>query len=290
MPSTSIENETNILTAPQDLSTLFAPFFKQGGTPEDAVMNMAEVLKSAKYVAVTGGTQSVSNSPLFASSVTWDNAGVTFTGFTHDFTITGVGNANAAAASYLFSWRLNGSPALTLTRYGDLQGLSWTATGFEARVNNGGVLLGSSAKINWGAQASAAGPAWDVGMNRLAAGVAQVTDANAGRGSLAAKSFEPGTFAIADAADYELNPRNGKYQTWVLTANRTPRGTNFLAGQEMILMIDDGTGPFTVTWTHASLNPVWVGGSPPALPTSGFAVIRLWKVGSTLYAKHEGNA
>lgn len=288
MPSTSIENETNVLTAPQDLSTLFAPFWKSGGSPENAAMNMAEVLKSAKNIVITGGTQTA-NSALMTSSVTWDNSLVTFTGYTYNFTITGVSAVNAAAASYLFSYVLNGSPALTLTRYGDLQGLSWTATGFEARLNNGGLLLGQSATIKWGAQASAAGPAWDIGLDRLAANVMEVTDASTGRGSLAAKSVESGTFVITDAADYELNPRNGYFQSWVLGANRTPRGTNFLAGQQMILMIDDGSA-FGVTWTHASLNVVWIGGSPPALPTSGYAIIKLFKVGSTVYGKHEGNA
>ena len=76
-----------------------------------------------------------------------------------------------------------------------------------------------------------------------------------------------------------LDPSNGSIQTWTLTANSTP--TDSLAsGEAITLMIDDGTA-YTVTWPTMT----WVNnaGSAPTLATTGYTVIALWKVSTTLY-------
>jgi hypothetical protein len=54
-------------------------------------------------------------------------------------------------------------------------------------------------------------------------------------------------------------------------------------------MVDDGSA-FSITWT--SVAPVWKtnGGSAPTLLTTGFTVIQLWKVGSTIYGARVGDA
>jgi hypothetical protein len=54
-------------------------------------------------------------------------------------------------------------------------------------------------------------------------------------------------------------------------------------------MIDDGTAR-TITWS--TLNPVWEtnGGTAPTLATSGYTVIVLWKVGTTIYGARVGDA
>jgi hypothetical protein len=54
----------------------------------------------------------------------------------------------------------------------------------------------------------------------------------------------------------------------------------------MTLMIDDGTA-YTVTWS--SLSVVWVGGTAPTLATTGFTVLVLWKVGTTIYGALTGS-
>lgn len=92
-------------------------------------------------------------------------------------------------------------------------------------------------------------------------------------------------YTITDGASVDINPENGSVQLWTLGANRTPTAT-MAAGQSVTLMIADGTA-YAVTWT--SISPAWVGGSAPTLPTSGYAVIELWKVGSTIYAAYVGN-
>ena len=74
-----------------------------------------------------------------------------------------------------------------------------------------------------------------------------------------------------------LNPANGTVQRFALTANTT--FTDSLAsGQSITLMIDDGTA-YTITWPTIT----WVGGSAPTLATTGYTVVEIWKVSTTLY-------
>jgi hypothetical protein len=96
-------------------------------------------------------------------------------------------------------------------------------------------------------------------------------------------------FAITDGTTVNLDPNNGPIQTWTLGANRTPGQANWAAGQSITLMIDDGSA-FTITWT--TLSVVWKtdGGVAPTLNTSGFTVIVLWKVSTTIYGARVGDA
>ena len=82
-----------------------------------------------------------------------------------------------------------------------------------------------------------------------------------------------------------LEPDNGSIQIQTLTANTTYTD-GFSAGQAITLMIDDGTAS-TVTWPTMT----WVNNAraAPTLATTGYTVISLWKVGSTLYGALVGN-
>lgn len=82
-----------------------------------------------------------------------------------------------------------------------------------------------------------------------------------------------------------LDPSNGTVQTWTLTGNSTPTDS-LSAGEAITLMIDDGTA-YTITWPTMT----WVnnGGSAPALATTGYTVIALWKVSTTLYGALVGD-
>jgi hypothetical protein len=93
-------------------------------------------------------------------------------------------------------------------------------------------------------------------------------------------------FAISDGASVDLDPANGGIQTWTLGANRTPSASNFLAGQSMLLMVDDGSARL-ITWSTAAVT--WIGGTAPTLATSGYTCLELWKVGTTLYGAHVGD-
>jgi hypothetical protein len=82
-----------------------------------------------------------------------------------------------------------------------------------------------------------------------------------------------------------LEPDNGSIQTWTLTGNSTPTD-GFSAGQAITLMINDGTA-YTITWPTMT----WVnnGGTAPTLATSGYTVVALWKVSTTLYGALVGD-
>lgn len=92
---------------------------------------------------------------------------------------------------------------------------------------------------------------------------------------------------ITDEAAFEIDPGNGSIQQITLGADRTPAATNFLNGEGILLMVNDGAAR-TITWTTVGV--VWIGGSAPTLATSGWTHIVLYKVGGTIYGKHVGDS
>lgn len=97
-------------------------------------------------------------------------------------------------------------------------------------------------------------------------------------------------FTISDAAGFEIDPSNGTLQNVTLGANRTPKGTNFAAGESVTLRIKDGTA-YTITWTDATFGGsgvVWVGGTAPTLDTTNWTVVVLWKEGGQVYGLYVG--
>jgi hypothetical protein len=101
-------------------------------------------------------------------------------------------------------------------------------------------------------------------------------------------------FTITDGAAFEIDPGNGSIQLLTLGDNRTPKATNFAAGESVMLMVDDGTA-YAITWTDATFGGsgvVWKtnGGSAPTLNTTGYTVIVLWMVGTQVYGARVGDA
>lgn len=82
-----------------------------------------------------------------------------------------------------------------------------------------------------------------------------------------------------------LDPANGTIQTKTLGSNTTLTDS-LSAGESMTLMIDDGSA-YTITWPTTT----WVNnaGAAPTLATSGYTVIALWKVSTTLYGALVGD-
>jgi hypothetical protein len=98
-------------------------------------------------------------------------------------------------------------------------------------------------------------------------------------------------FTITDGAAFEVDPGNGSIQLITLGASRTPKATNFAAGESVTLMVNDGTA-YTLTWTDSTWGTggvVWVGGSAPTLATSGYTVIQFWKVSTQVYGARVGD-
>jgi len=101
-------------------------------------------------------------------------------------------------------------------------------------------------------------------------------------------------YTITDGAAFEIDPGNGSVQLITLGASRTPKATNFAAGESVMLMVDDGTA-YTLTWTDATFGGsgvVWKtdGGVAPTLNTSGYTAIVLWKVSTQVYGARVGDA
>jgi hypothetical protein len=101
-------------------------------------------------------------------------------------------------------------------------------------------------------------------------------------------------FTITDGAAFEIDPGNGSIQLITLGANRTPKATNFAAGEAVTLMVDDGSA-YTLTWSDSTFGGsgvVWKtgGGNAPTLNTTGYTVITLWKVGTQVYGARVGDA
>ena len=102
-------------------------------------------------------------------------------------------------------------------------------------------------------------------------------------GVATAKSYKDTVFTITDSASVDIDPDNGGIQVWTLGASRTPTATNFDAGAKVMLMIADGTN-YGITWPSVN----WVGGVAPTLPTTGYGIVELWKVGTQLYGAFAG--
>jgi hypothetical protein len=92
-------------------------------------------------------------------------------------------------------------------------------------------------------------------------------------------------FTISDGAAFEVDPGNGSIQLITLGASRTPKATDFAAGESITLMVNDGTD-YTLTWTDATWGGSgveWTGGAAPDLATTGFTVLQFWKVSTQVY-------
>lgn len=99
-------------------------------------------------------------------------------------------------------------------------------------------------------------------------------------------------FTITDGAAFEVDPGNGSIQSITLGASRTPKATNFAAGEAVLLRVNDGTA-YTITWTDATWGGsgvVWLGGTAPTLATTGWTYIELWKIGTQVYGKWVGDS
>ena len=98
-------------------------------------------------------------------------------------------------------------------------------------------------------------------------------------------------FTITDDAAFEVDPSNGSVQLITLGASRTPKATNFVAGESVTLMVNDGTA-YTLTWTDATWGSggvIWAGGTAPTLATTGYTVIQFWKVSTQVYGAYVGD-
>ncbi len=82
------------------------------------------------------------------------------------------------------------------------------------------------------------------------------------------------------SATLTIDPTNGSVQVITLGQSATSvTFSNFAAGESITLMIADGAA-FTIAW---STSVTWIAGTAPTLALTGYTVLQLWKVGTTVY-------
>jgi hypothetical protein len=265
-----------------------------GSLPSGGVTN---VTASAPLSSSGGGTPNIT----FTGTLAVANGGTGQSGTPTNGQLligTGSGFSRATLTAGTGISITNGSGAITIAATGGgVTSFSAGTTGLTPSTGTTGAvtLAGTLALANGGTGATTAANArTNLGLGTAATmtGPSGTIVGTTDTQTLTSKTFGNYTetiFAITDGTTVNLNPNNGPIQTWTLGANRTPGQASWAAGQSLTLMIDDGSAR-TINWS--TLAVVWKtnGGVAPTLQLSGFTVIELWKVGTTIYGARVGNA
>jgi len=116
-----------------------------------------------------------------------------------------------------------------------------------------------------------------------------VSDVTAVSSDVTTNAYRETVFAVTGTAP-ALAPANGGIQTWTLSGQSNPTDS-FSTGESMTLMVAASAplittyGSGTVVWPTMQ----WSGGEAPTLAETGYSVIVLWKVGTTLYGASAGD-
>lgn len=200
----------------------------------------------------------------------------------------GSGGFSSAAAGTDYAAATTGTNAQLLANNGS-GGFSNVTVGSGLSYSAGSLTATGSMVYPGAGIAVSTGSAWTTSLTAPSGTIVGTTDTQ----TLSNKTLtgtQETVYAITDGAAFEINPANGGIQTITLGASRTPKGTNFAAGQSVTLMVNDGTA-YTITWTDTTFGTsgvAWAGGTAPTLATTGYTVIELWKVGTQVYGAYVG--
>ena len=238
------------------------------------------------------------------------NIGIQFEGTTDDANEIRLIGADATADRTITLPNEDGTVITTGTSGGVTSTMILDGTIVNADINASAAIAGTKIAPDFGSQTIVTtgnielGNASDTTLSRSAAGVLAVENvvipSVSSTNTLTNKTLtDPaivGTiledvFTITDGAAFEVDPGNGSIQLITLGASRTPKATNFAAGESITLMVNDGTA-YTLTWTDATWGSggvIWTGGSAPTLATSGYTVLQFWKVSTQVYGAYVGD-
>lgn len=167
--------------------------------------------------------------------------------------------------------------------------ISGLANGILPKVSSSGTVTGSTGQFNFVSGSTVSG------VSGLFTSVVSGTSGIFG-GSLLTDpeivgSIKEDIYTISDGAAFEVDPSNGSVQLITLGASRTPKATNFAAGESVTLMVNDGTN-YAITWTDTTWGTSgvsWANGAAPSLAVSGYTVLQFWKVSGQVYGANVGN-
>ena len=223
-----------------------------------------------------------------ANIATMQSASVLITGGT----LTGITAANIAGANI-------SSGNATFTNVTATQANLTTANVSTLQSSNVQVTGGSANNITFANVIISSGTANLSSANVNAAAIVNLSDTQTLTNKTLTDPAIIGTvlediFTITDGAAFEVDPGNGSIQLITLGASRTPKATNFAAGESITLMVDDGSA-YTITWTDSTWGSggvIWEtnGGVAPTLATSGYTTIVFWKVSTQVYGARVGDA
>lgn len=191
-----------------------------------------------------------------------------------------IGGATAAAGSFT---TVNASGTITGNVTGDLTGnVTGNVTG-DIDVSAGTLTLAddqvSGDKIDGGTISNFTSTGIDDNASATAIAIASTGTVSFNAG------IEEQVFDMdSGAGTTSIDPDNGTVQYKTVSTPTTLTET-LSAGEYVILMIDVASSS-DITWPATT----WVGGTAPALETSGYNIIALWKVGSILYGVTSGAA
>jgi hypothetical protein len=258
-----------------------------GGT---GASTLTGVVKGTGTSALTAGTVALGSE--VSGTLPVSNGGTGATTLTSGAYLKGNGTSAVAFQAAPIPVSDGGTGATTLTAGSYLKGNGTSAVSLQSTpipVSDGGIGVGTLTGVAIGNGTSAFSAKTNPSGAFVGTTDTQTLSNKTIERAILNDGYTEEVFTITDGGTVNLDPNNGSIQLWTLSASRTPGQANWNAGQSITLMVDDGTA-YSITWS--TLAVVWKtdGGSAPTLNASGFTVIVLWKVGTTIYGARVGNA
>lgn len=159
-------------------------------------------------------------------------------------------------------------------------------------ASNGELLSWNGSDYDWTTPAAGyADSNVDTHLNRSTASTGEILSWNGSDYDWVAQPDGGGGAATVDTTslntNFAINPDSGTMLIDQITANRTYTD-DMASGESVTMMVSRSSLNYSITWPTIK----WVGGSQPILPAGSvaYAIITVWKAGTTLFGSYGGDA